>query len=47
MEKLSDFFLNFIYKLSETVLIQGSCEFDVTKTAQTSLCKVPAILITL
>jgi len=33
MEKLSVFFF---YKLSETVLIQGSFETDFTKTAQTS-----------
>jgi len=43
-EKLSGFFF---YKLSETVLIEGSCEIDFTKTAQTSSCKVPAILVTL
>ena len=41
------FFLNFIYKQSETVLIQRSIEFDFIQTAQTSPCKVSAILITL
>ena len=40
-------FYIYIHKQSETVLIQRSIEFDFIQTAQTSPCKVSAILITL
>jgi hypothetical protein len=47
MEKICVCFFHLIYKLSETVLILKPFEQDITKTAQTSPCKLPAILITL